>query len=219
VAEKTETRYALIGAHLNRSEAEGVEGITVLAAEPLFLSAIAFDSGRGPADADTIRRALAARTALTQRATFIAIRYGLSVSGEEEARSRCAPKLQRWRKILEERKGLIEVTLRIAAEEKAQRPDRTVFESGSEYLRALHQSRASRIDEATRSRFEEPFRAFALESRWLDRSDGGSELVLLIRREDLDRARVAGQTLQQASPETPFMLSGPWPLETFADEG
>ena len=190
----------------------------MLAAEPLFLSAVAFEGERGPADSDTIARALAARAALVQRATFIAIRYGMSVADAEEARSRCAARLQSWRETLEKRKGTVEVTLRIAAAEKTQRPDRKAFQSGSEYLRALHNSRVSRVDAATRSRFEEPFRGFALESRWLDRGDGGSELVLLIRREDLDRAREAGAALQASSPQTPFMLSGPWPLETFADE-
>ena len=37
-------------------------------------------------------------------------------------------------------------------------------------------------------------------------------------RDDVDRVRDAGRSLKQLFPRVPFLLSGPWPLEVFADD-
>ena len=218
MAAKKDSRFVLIGAHLNRSDADGVEGVTVFEAEPVVLSAVTFERGRGAADPEIVRRALKARAELVRKETFIAIRYGLTVSGDAEAREKCAPHLKRWHEVLRQRRGMVELTLRVAAGEKKQRPDRNAFASGAEYLRALGAARTENLNGEARRQFEDAFKPFAVESRWLTRGDGGSELVILLRREDFDRARRSGEELQRSLPATPFLLSGPWPLETFADD-
>lgn len=217
MAAAKDSRFVLIGAHLTGEDAE-VEGVAVFELEPLVLSAVEFDTGRGVADPETVQRALKARAALLQKETFIAIRYGLTVAGASEANEKCAPRLKRWLEVLRERRGMVELTLRVAAREKKQRPDRKGFSSGTAYLRALGATRTEGLDATVRRQFEEAFQPFASQSRWLARTDGGSELVILLRREDFDRARAAGEALQRSFPDVPFLLSGPWPLETFADE-
>jgi len=37
-------------------------------------------------------------------------------------------------------------------------------------------------------------------------------------RDGVDRVRAAGEQLKRDFPDVPFLLSGPWPLEVFADD-
>ena len=215
----SERRYALIGAHRQRSDAEGVPGVTLFEVAPLIVSAIEFDAERGIADQEVLRRALEARSALMSRATFVAIRYGASVKDGYEAAAKVASFLSRWRDVLDRHHSMAEITIRIAGPGKGERPDRHAFRSGSDYLRALHAARAAQIDEQTRSAVEKAFTGLAADHRWLAREDGGAEFVALVNRNDMDAVRKAGQRLQDEMRDVPFLLSGPWPMEVFAEEG
>lgn len=193
--------------------------MTLFETAPLIVSAIAFDAERGIADQELLGRALEARSALMARATFVAIRYGASVKDGYEAAAKCASFLSRWREVLDRHHGMAEITIRLAGAGKGERPDRHAFKRGSDYLRALHAARAAQIDESTRSAVEKTFVGLAAEHRWLAREDGGAEFVALVNRNDMEAVRNAGQRLQSEMREVPFLLSGPWPLEVFADEG
>lgn len=211
-------RYALIGAHLYGDDAAGVPTVRCFDLGGLFASAIEFESAQGLADPAVIRRALEARKELIARETFIAIRYGASVAGAEEARSLCAPHLDRWRRILVKRRGMVEVTLRVAGKRKATPLNRREFRSGGEYLRALHRQRQANLDPAVASRIEALFAPLAAERTWVGRADGSSELAMLVPRAHLEAVGPAADELKARLPELPFLISGPWPLETFAHE-
>jgi gas vesicle protein GvpL/GvpF len=215
----SERRYALIGAHRQRSDAEGVPGVTLFEIAPVIVSAIAFDAEHGIAGQEVLGRALEARSALMAQATFVAIRYGASVKDGYEAAAKCASFLSRWREVLERHQDMAEITVRIAGTGKGERPDRHAFKSGSDYLRALHAARSAQIEEQTRSAVEQAFAGLAGEHRWLAREDGGAEFVALVNRRDIQAVRKAGETLQTKMRDVPFLLSGPWPLEVFAEEG
>jgi hypothetical protein len=215
----SERRYALIGAHRQRSDAEGVAGVTLFEIAPLIVSAIAFDAERGIAGQEVLVRALEARSALMSQATFVAIRYGASVKDGYEAAAKCASFLSRWREVLNKYQEMAEITIRIAGSGKGERPDRHAFKSGSDYLRALHAARSAQIDGTTRAAVEQAFAALAAEHRWLAREDGSAEFVALVNRNDMNAVRKAGQSLQNEMRDVPFLLSGPWPLEVFAEEG
>ena len=215
----SERRYVLIGAHRQRSDAEGVQGLTLFEIAPLIVSAIEFDAERGIADQEVLGRALAARSTLMSQATFVAIRYGASVKDGYEAAAKVASFLSRWRELLDRHQGMAEITIRIAGPGKGERPDRHAFKSGSDYLRALHAARAAQIDEKTRSAVQKAFTGLAADHRWLAREDGGAEFVALVNRNYMDAVREAGRRLQNEMRDVPFLLSGPWPLEVFAEEG
>jgi hypothetical protein len=55
-------------------------------------------------------------------------------------------------------------------------------------------------------------------SRWIHRDGRSLECALLVSRDDVNRVQQAGQQLKREFPEVPFLLSGPWPLEVFADD-
>jgi hypothetical protein len=58
----------------------------------------------------------------------------------------------------------------------------------------------------------------ATEHRWIHRDQSSVELAMLVRRSDLDKVREAGERLRADFSAVPFLLSGPWPLEVFADD-
>lgn len=212
-------RHALIGAHLEPEDAAGVEDVEVLPLGGLALSTILFDPESGLADAATIARAAGARARLLDRETFIAIRYGSSVAGPEGAREKCGAFEQSWARILTRYRGMVEMTLKVAGGGGPLRPDRKSFSSGRAYLEALHQSRrGTDIDAEFRAWVESRFAPFTVRGNWSRRDDLAAEFTFLIRREDIGAARDAGIELKTAFPAVPFLLSGPWPLETFADE-
>ena len=212
-------RYALIGAHLGGEAINDVAGVTTFDLPPITISAIDLEPSRSLADPEILKRALEVRQQLLARDTFIAIRYGVSAATVEEIRQKCGPHLRRWQEILEKRRGLVEITLRIPPQQKISRPDRRDFRTGADYLRALHRSRSSQLSEDLKHRIETAFRSLAVEHRWVSREDGGTEFAALIRRDHLDNVRQAATDLQPQLSEVPFLLSGPWPLEIFADEG
>ncbi|MFN2239607.1 MAG: GvpL/GvpF family gas vesicle protein [Thermoanaerobaculia bacterium] len=212
------TRLVLLGAHL-RAEDAAVEGVRVVPAGDLFLSALEIPSSQGVAAHEVVTRAASVRQELALRETFIAIRYGATATTDQEAAAKCSTHLPRWRQLLGELRGMAELTMRAGGGAKGTRPDRAAFASGADYLRALRASKtASPVDPAfledARSRFAEAAgRIVAVE-----RHDGGAELAMLVARDRIEEARNIALALRDDWPHIPFLLSGPWPLEVFADE-
>lgn len=212
-------RYALIGAHLGREDVAGVDDVDVLSLDRLVLSAIRFDPSAGLADSATIAKAARVRGELLSRETFIAIRYGSSVAGRDGAHEKCAGFEASWERILTRYRGMVEMTLKVASGVGELRPDRRSFSSGRAYLEALHESRrGTAVGEDFRAWIESRLGDLAVRGTWSRRDDLATEFAFLIRREDVAAAKDAGIDLKAAFPDVPFLLSGPWPLETFANE-
>lgn len=211
------TRLLLLGAHLERRDAEGIDGLHLIEG-PLTISALQLLDSREANQKATLVEAARLRQELIDRETFVAIRYGATASDDIEAKNRCATHFERWRNLLEAHRGSVEVTLKIATGAKSSPPNRNDFRCGADYMRALSAARTAQlpVPELRRS-FEAAFESLTSERRWIARQDGGSELAMLIPRARFPEARDAAQTLMK-SIDLPFMFSGPWPLETFVDE-
>ncbi len=215
---KTQMRFALIGAHLREEDIAGVSGVEPVLLEKLTLSSIAYDPAAGLADPHVIATASRVRSELLARETFVAIRYGTSVTGPSDALEKCRQFAATWSDLLERCRGTVEMTLKIAGSRASLRPDRMAFASGRAYLEELHRSRSSSsvpppFRDAVEKRLGEP----AVRWRWVRRDDGGLELAFLALRGSLPSIREAGLELKADFPDVPFLLSGPWPLEVFAD--
>lgn len=211
------TRLLLLGAHLERQDAEGVEGLHLIDA-PVTISALELADSREANQRATLVEAARLRQELIARETFVAIRYGATAGDDNEARNRCATHFDRWTDLLQRHRGSVEATLKIATGAKVSAPDRKDFRCGADYMRALSAARTAQLPSPEiRRSFESPFDTLSTDRRWIARPDGGSELAMLIHRENFARARDAAETLMK-SISLPFMFSGPWPLETFVDE-
>jgi|SRR5438132_4143873 len=205
-------RAVVIGAHLKRDDIEPIaEAVPV---GDLFLSGAPLSDDQPLGDRDLLLRVAALRARLLERATFVAIRYGLAVRSSEDALAKCAAQLPRWRRLLTEHRSKVEMTVKVAASDARPRPQRRDFTSGADYLRALHgATKAANVD----PRFREAVSRMGT-ARWLHRDDRSLECALLIPRDDVSRVQEAGQQLKRDFPDVPFLLSGPWPLEVFADD-
>lgn len=211
------TRYLILGAHLQQADA-AVEGVTIFTAPPLHLSAMPYDGELGAAAQATLLRASTLRRELIAREIFVAFRYGFSVTDEDDARRKISERLPVWQELLEKHRGRVEMTLRTTGV-TSPRPDRHEFRSGGDYLRALFERRKNSIIEPDFKRaVEERFVPLVSDSKWIDREDGAREMVMLLERSRLSEAGILGQRLKRDFPDVPFLLSGPWPLEVFADE-
>ncbi len=209
-------KLAIVGAHLERADVEPL-AVAVPAGE-VFLSAVEVESDRSLGDRELLLETARIRGALLERATFIAIRYGFAAASPAEAAARCAQHAARWAVTLIENRNNIEMTLKVAAQNPRTRPDRTDFVSGAEYLRALRDSvHAASVDPAFREAADRLLSSGAVRSRWQPRDERAVELTLLVPRAEVERFRTAGEALREQMPSIPFMLSGPWPLEVFAD--
>lgn len=209
----------LIGAHLDRAHVEPVSSVTAIDVGELVLSAAAIHRDRGSSDPALLRSALEARDRLLDLATFIAIRWGSIVDSNEAAREKCATRISRWRERLESMQGMVEMTFKTGGKGKPVRPDFRSASSGRDYLQKLHDMRRGvEIDAGLLDRAVTLFTPLAADLRQLRREDGGAEIALLVPRERLQSVAEAGRRLQEEKPESPFLLSGPWPLEVFADE-
>ncbi len=205
-------RAVVIGAHLQREDVE--PEARAIACGELFLSGLEIAPDQPLGDRDLLLRVAATRARLLDRATFIAIRYGFSVTSESEAAAKCATHIERWRSLLREHRDDVEMTLKVAASGSKPRPDRRDFSSGADYLRALHEAaQAASIDPAFRAAAEQ----LAPRHRWIHRDPQSIELVALVRRADVPAVNEAGERLKRELPHVPFLLSGPWPLEVFAE--
>ena len=206
-----------IGAHLLRDDVEPLaEAVPV---GDLFLSALPVAGDQPLGDRELLLKVAGIRAKLLDVATFIAIRYGFSFTSAEDAQSKCLPHVGRWKRVLTGNRGNVEMTLKVAASSASPRPDRHAFASGAEYLRALHAAtQAAHVDPAFREAVETLLVPLASKHRWSHRDEKSVELTALVSREKLDEMRRAGEELRAAAPHVPFLLSGPWPLEVFADD-
>jgi hypothetical protein len=156
---------------------------------------------------------------LLDRATFVAIRYGFAVHTPEEAMAKCAAQVARWRGLLIRHGGEFEMTLKAATAAPPSRPDRREYASGADYMRALHETaHAVDVDPRFRRAVEQTVVPLTTQHRWLHRDASSVELAMLVRRSDAEKVRQAGEQLRRDLADVPFLLSGPWPLEVFADD-
>ena len=207
-------KYVAIGAHLRREDVE--PDAEALAIADLFLSAMPIENDQPLGDRDLLVRVAALRAKLLERATFIAIRYGFAVWSAPEAEAKCAALIPRWRELLRAHREHVEMTLKIAAASARPRPDRKEFTSGAAYLKALHEAtQAADVDPHFRAAVERELVPLAVEHRWTHRDNKSLELAMLVTRDRVAAVRAAGESLKQSA--VPFLLSGPWPLEVFAD--
>ena len=200
-----------IGVHLRREDVEPIA--TAVPAGDLFFSAVEVADDQPLGDRDLLLRVAQTRARLLDRSTFIAVRYGFTFATEIDQAS-----LQRWRRVLEANRDNVEMTLKVAAASPKQRPDKNDFDSGAAYLRALYEAtHAAAVDPAFRAEAERLIASRAVRHRWTHRDEKSLELASLIARADVDAVRAAGEELRTSCPGVPFLLSGPWPLEVFAD--
>jgi len=110
-------------------------------------------------------------------------------------------------------------TLKVAAAAPRARPDRHEFESGAAYIRALHEAtRSTDVAPEFRKAVDETLAPLAVKHRWSNRDTSSLEFAALVKRESVAAINDAGAALKRDFPSVPFLLSGPWPLEVFADD-
>jgi Gas vesicle synthesis protein GvpL/GvpF len=205
-------KFVAIGVHLRREDVEPLA--SAVPVENLFLSALEVPAEQNLADRELLLRVANVRAQLLERATFIAIRYGFTFTND--AQSKVGTFLSRWRALLAEHRGRVEMTLKVAAAAAASRPDRREFTSGADYLRALHAAReAASVDGPFRQQVDHLLVPLTVAHRWSHRDEKSLELAMLAERASLDEIRAAGEQLRAT--RVPFLLSGPWPLEVFAE--
>jgi len=200
-------KLVIIGAHLHREDIEPIA--SALPAGDLWLSGVEVADDQPLGDRDLLLRVAKTRAALLDRATFVAIRYGFT--GDV---SKVSPYLATWRQLLEEHRNHVEMTLKIAAPAPRPRPDRRSFTNGADYLRALH---ASNAEVSPQFRQTVEARIPCIERRWIPRDNASVEMAALVERAEVPAVFEAGAALERDFPDLPFLLSGPWPLEVFAD--
>lgn len=209
-------KYVAIGVHRDRAEIEPVA--EAVAVGPLFLSSISVDDDQPLGARELLLRVAAIRGKLLDNATFIAVRYGFTFRSDAEAEQKCAPHLDRWKSVLDEFRGAVELTIKIAVAGGDARPDRHDFDSGTGYLRALHAAKAStKVDPEFRDAVEQQLVPLCRKTKWISRDVQSMEFAALLDRDQLSAAMAAGQSIKAACPRVPFLLSAPWPLEVFAD--
>ena len=204
-------KSVIVGAHLRR---EDVEPLAVaIAVGEVFLSGVQVADDQPLGDRELLLRVANTRAELLERATFIAIRYGLAVRSEADAASKCGAQAAAWQKTLTANRENVEMTLKVAASKTTTRPKREDFTTGAAYLRALHAAtQAAEVDPAFRDAVSN-----LGTHRWLHRDDRSLECALLVARMRVRDVLAAGERLKLDFPAVAFLFSGPWPLEVFAD--
>ncbi|MDQ3279817.1 MAG: GvpL/GvpF family gas vesicle protein [Acidobacteriota bacterium] len=206
----------VIGAHLLRDDIEPVA--TAVTVGDLYLSTLEVADDQPLGDRELLLRVAELRASLLEVATFVAIRYGFALTELEDPFGKCSSHLARWKKVLTAHRDHVEMTLKVAAATAMLRPDRRDFTSGADYLRALHAAtQASNVDPAFRANAERLFEPLSVKRRWEHRDERSLELAMLVDRARLHEVQNAGEELRASSHDVPFLLSGPWPLEVFAD--
>lgn len=205
-------KSVIVGAHLRREDIEPLA--EAIAVGDLFLSGVSVVDDQPLGERDLLLRVANTRAQLLERATFIAVRYGVAVRSAEDAASKCGAQAAAWRKTLEANRDNVEMTLKVVASQSQARPRRADFTSGAEYLRALHAATlAADIDPHFRDAVSKLGK-----HRWMHRDDRSLECALLVARAGVKRITEAGESLKRDFPNVPFLLSGPWPLEVFAND-
>lgn len=209
-------KLLVIGAHLERGDIEPLARPVAVA--DLFLSALEIAGDQPLGDRELLLKVARVRSELLQRSTFIAVRYGFAAGSESEAADKCAPHAGRWRALLERHRNEVEMTLKVVAAGGFARPDRRSFRRGADYLKALHAAVASvEIDPSFRAGVERRLLPLASAQRWIVRDGGTVELAMIVHRDSVEQTYAAGEDLRTMHPNVPFLLSGPWPLEVFAE--
>ena len=207
-------KSVIIGAHLLRDDVE--PHALALPVGNLFLSAIEVADDQPVGDRELLLKVADIRAKLLDVATFVAIRYGFTASSKSEAFTKTEAHHERWRRLLTANREHVEMTLKVAASSPSPRPDRHQFSSGAEYLRALHASmQAANVDPRFRTAADELLVPLSVKHRWMHRDEKSVELALLVPRTKIEDVNAAGEELRAT--KVPFLLSGPWPLETFTD--
>ena len=210
-------KHVVIGAHLERADIEPLAD--AIPVGDLWLSGMSVDDAQPLGDRELLLRVAKTRAELLERATFVAIRYGFTVQAPGDAAAKCAEHLPRWQRLLTDYRGMVEMTLKVAAASAQPRPDRKDFQSGAAYIRALHDAtRAADVAPEFRRAVDAAFLPLAVKHRWSNRDNASLEFVALIRRESIAAVNDAGASLKRDLATIPFLLSGPWPLEVFADD-
>jgi hypothetical protein len=210
-------KLVMIGAHLERDDIEPPAEAMPVAG--LWLSGMPVDDAQPLGDRDLLLRVAQTRAALLDRATFIAIRYGFAASNATEAAIKCAAHIEQWHRVLTACRGMVEMTLKVAAASSHPRPDRHDFESGAAYIRALHDAtRAADVAPEFRRAVDASLAPLSVKHRWSTRDNASLEFAALVRRDSIDGVNDAGASLKRDFAHVPFLLSGPWPLEVFADD-
>ena len=102
-------KHVVIGAHLEKGDIEPLaEAIPVA---DLWLSGMPIDDAQPLGGRALLLRVAQTRAALLDRATFIAIRYGFTAHSQIDAAAKCAAHIDRWRRLLREYRGMVEMTL------------------------------------------------------------------------------------------------------------
>ncbi|HKB79454.1 MAG TPA: GvpL/GvpF family gas vesicle protein [Thermoanaerobaculia bacterium] len=209
-------KTVIVGVHLQREDIGTLA--EVVPASGLFLSGVLVGEEQPLGDRALLLRVAEVRSRLLDRATFIAVRYGFTVRGPDEAAAKCAEPAAAWRALLQRHRDDVEMTLKAAAAAPARRPDRTEFAAGADYLRALHAAASTiDVDPSFRSAAERELVPLATRFRWL-RETTALELALLVPRGRVEDVNAAGERLRKAFASVPFLLSGPWPLEVFTHD-
>ena len=204
-----------IGVHREREDVVPVAGAVPVAG--LFLSAVSVDDDQPLGDRDLLIRVATIRQKLLERATFVAVRYGFSFSTAAEAETKCLPHVANWKRALDENRGCVELTLKVAAS-GLPRPQRHDFQRGADYLRALHKAtQAARVDDGFRRQVEAQLAPLCRKWKWIARDSSSMEFAGLTERDRIDEISRAGEVIKAACPDVPFLLSAPWPLEVFTD--
>lgn len=205
-------KSVIVGAHLRREDVEPIAG--AIPVGDIFLSGVSVADDQPLGDRELLLRVANTRAQLLERATFIAIRYGVAARSVDDAIAKCGAQATAWRETLAANRDNVEMTLKVVASETRSRPRREDFTSGAGYLRALHAAtNAAEIDPGFRDA------ASKLGAhRWLHRDDRSLECALLVPRDRVREVIAAGEALKRDFPHVPFLLSGPWPLEVFADD-
>ncbi|HEY2322606.1 MAG TPA: hypothetical protein VGJ82_07045 [Thermoanaerobaculia bacterium] len=193
----------VVGIHLRRDDIH----VDAVAAGELWLSVVPLADEQPVADRDLVLRIARIRSELLDRATFIAVRYGSVIPP-------LPPIRPEWHGVLIANRDNVEMTLKVAAASPQPRPRREDFTTGTAYLRALHHASAV-ADDAFRAAAERAFDAAA--TRWRARDNASLEMAALVPRIRVEDVLAAGEQLKRDFPRVPFLLSGPWPLEVFAD--
>ncbi|MBV8547048.1 MAG: GvpL/GvpF family gas vesicle protein [Acidobacteria bacterium] len=210
-------KLVVIGAHRDRNDIEPLAA--AIAVKELWLSGMEVEESQPLGDRDLLLRVAKTRAALLKRATFVAIRYGFTAHGASDALAKCAAHIDRWRRALNDFRNHVEMTLKVAAAAPQARPDRRDFESGAAYIRALHDAtRATNVAPEFRKAVDETLAPLAVKHRWSNRDTASLEFAALVKREHVAAINDAGSALKRDFPSVPFLLSGPWPLEVFADD-
>ncbi|HEX3070687.1 MAG TPA: hypothetical protein VHX14_19115, partial [Thermoanaerobaculia bacterium] len=90
---------------------------------------------------------------------------------------------------------------------------------GAAYFRALHNAtQAASIDPLFREAVEKSLTPLAVKHRWSNRDNASLEFALLVRADSVAAVNDTGAALKRDFTTVPFLLSGPWPLEVFADD-